>query len=231
MLERVGSHNNGGGGGGGGWEKSAGGGARPGQAKMATQDVKILGGLVSGLAKRTFFGDASFTDEFIKEQLFPDTTVEEFDGLVQQFEGLLRTAAREDMDLKHVENAAAGLSAPSQEAFLKFWKAQKSKIHERVLKQASWNNVRPRGFAQRSSPPSLPPSSSLISCCPCVSDPLDAIVLRAALYRTALVFRRARLARRCKGEVPAGRPAKRPYSHHGAQVGQERSFRGSWAGG
>lgn len=58
---------------------------------MADADAaKSLGALLNGVSQRLFFGKTEFTEELLKEQLYPELPREEFTALHDRMAGLLK---------------------------------------------------------------------------------------------------------------------------------------------
>ena len=53
-------------------------------------DAKSLLALMNGLARKTYYGQSEITDEFLKEQIYPNLSQEEFDHLLTRCRGLLK---------------------------------------------------------------------------------------------------------------------------------------------
>ncbi|XP_031550135.1 COMM domain-containing protein 1-like [Actinia tenebrosa] len=116
-------------------------------AAAVSADKNVVG-LLNGLAKRQFFGESEITDSFLKVELFPDLTDEEFEAMLGKYELLLRNIVASDMDFNQLEafltsqtkKREGALKLEQAAAFMKFWKSQKTKIHDSLVQKASWNN-------------------------------------------------------------------------------------------
>ncbi|XP_033105344.1 COMM domain-containing protein 1-like [Anneissia japonica] len=116
---------------------------------MAGQQSKIYLGLLNGIAKRQYYGNEEFTDDFLKSELFPESSEDEFQSVLRKFKNLLKSLVSADMDFNqleafltsHKKKRDGGLTEEQAAAFTKFWKNNKTKIHESVISQSSWNNT------------------------------------------------------------------------------------------
>lgn len=117
------------------------------QSKMATADKNVVG-LLNGLARRNFFSESDITDEFLHQELFPDLSQEQFAAMLKKFDSLMRNLVSADMDFNQLEalltsqmkKKEGALTQEQAAAFMKFWKSQKSKIHDVVVQKCCWNN-------------------------------------------------------------------------------------------
>lgn len=50
--------------------------------KMA--DTKTISALLTGLARRRYYNESEYTDEFLKSQIFPDSSDEEYASLLRR---------------------------------------------------------------------------------------------------------------------------------------------------
>lgn len=114
---------------------------------MAAADKNVVG-LLNGLARREYFGEAEITDEFLHQELFSDLDKEQFDAMLKRYENLMRNIVSADMDFNQLEafltsqtrRKQGSLTQEQAAAFLKFWKSQKVKIHDVLVQKSSWNN-------------------------------------------------------------------------------------------
>jgi len=91
-----------------------------------------------------FHGDDTMTDEFLQEQLF-ESNPKDFAPLCAKIVPALAHIATEDLDMTKAEaylaeQVAAGLSDVAGAAISKYWKKDRSKVHEQMIQKASWNN-------------------------------------------------------------------------------------------
>ena len=68
----------------------------------ATVDKNLLG-LLNGIAKREYYGEAGITDEFLHEELYNEMDQTNFDSLLKRFQGLVKTMVNSDMDFRQLE--------------------------------------------------------------------------------------------------------------------------------
>ncbi|XP_045187297.1 COMM domain-containing protein 1-like [Mercenaria mercenaria] len=116
--------------------------------KMA-DDTKNVLALLNGLAKRTYYGESEITDDFLKQEIFPDLSDDDFAGLLSKCSSLIKSMVSADMDLNQSEafltsqmkKPEGGITENQANAFRKFWKIHKNKIHEAVISHSTWNNT------------------------------------------------------------------------------------------
>lgn len=53
-------------------------------------DSKSFLALLNGLARRNYYGQSEITDEFLKEQIYPETSQEDFEYIQTRCKGLLK---------------------------------------------------------------------------------------------------------------------------------------------
>ncbi|XP_041467943.1 COMM domain-containing protein 1-like [Lytechinus variegatus] len=108
-----------------------------------------LFGLLNGIAKRDYLGIGEITDEYMKEELFADISNEEFTTLVTKCKSLIKNVVSIDMDFNQLEafltsqmkKKEGGISQAQATAFTKFWRNNRSKIHEKVVSQSIFGNT------------------------------------------------------------------------------------------
>ncbi|XP_078000817.1 COMM domain-containing protein 1-like [Glandiceps talaboti] len=116
---------------------------------MADQGSRSLLGLLNGIAKSTYYGDIDVTNDFLKEELYPNMSLDEFQALLTKCTSLLKSIASADMDFNqleafltsHTKKRAGGITEEQAAVFAKFWKNHKAKIHESIVSQSTWNNT------------------------------------------------------------------------------------------
>jgi len=113
---------------------------------MATKNPKLFGAFLNGLFKGIYEKDQSITVEFLKEHVFgdaQDVTVEDLKTLWENSANVIQKAAQNDWELLDLESnlKQTNFSDEQQEVFLKFWRTQKTKIHDIVIKDTTWNNT------------------------------------------------------------------------------------------
>ena len=114
---------------------------------MAAADKNVVG-LLNGIARREYFGESEITDDFLHHELFSDLSEEQFSAMLKKYENLMRNIVSADMDFNQLEafltsqmkRKQGALTQEQAAAFLKFWKSQKTKIHDALVQKSSWNN-------------------------------------------------------------------------------------------
>lgn len=96
-----------------------------------------------GLCKHLFYDDESLSLSDLAESLYGETGLDG-DGAVAHLgaaEALLKRAGHENLDPSAVEEAAVelGLAPALADSFGRLWRAERSKIHEVLLKRSTWN--------------------------------------------------------------------------------------------
>lgn len=95
-----------------------------------------------------YFRNTEFTDNVLKEQIYPDMSEEDFDLLRSKTVGLLKSLVSADMDMTQLEafltaqmkRKEGALTEQQAAALRKFWKANKVKIHDSIVLQTMWGN-------------------------------------------------------------------------------------------
>ncbi|BFZ07534.1 hypothetical protein BsWGS_10573 [Bradybaena similaris] len=116
-------------------------------SNMADSAKRYLA-LLNGLAKRNYYGQAELTDDVLKEEVYPDISQEDFGRINSRTAGLLKNLVSADMDLAQLEafltaqmkRKDGALTEDQAAAVRKFWKANKAKIHEKIVSQTMWGN-------------------------------------------------------------------------------------------
>ncbi|EDO29045.1 predicted protein [Nematostella vectensis] len=116
-------------------------------AAAVSADKNVVG-LLNGLARRQFFGETEITDEFLHSELYSDLSDEDFDAMLKKYDALVNNIVSTDMDFNQLEafltsqtkKKEGALPHEHAAAFMKFWKSQKTKIHDSLVQRASWNN-------------------------------------------------------------------------------------------
>ena len=119
----------------------------PLDSKMAAADKNVVA-LLNGIARRDYFGELEITNEFLHQELFADLEEEQFQSMLKKYETLMRNIVSADMDFNQLEafltsqmkRKQGALTQGQAAAFLKFWKSQKTKIHDVLVQKSSWNN-------------------------------------------------------------------------------------------
>uniref|UniRef100_A0A8D0HBE6 COMM domain-containing protein 1 n=1 Tax=Sphenodon punctatus TaxID=8508 RepID=A0A8D0HBE6_SPHPU len=109
---------------------------------------KALLGLLSGLARAAYYGEAGIPEALLREQLYPDTAPREFAALLGKMSGLLKSVASADMDLNQLEafltaqtKKPGGITTDQAAVIAKFWKNHRTKIRESLINQSRWDNT------------------------------------------------------------------------------------------
>eukprot|EP01111_Echinosteliopsis_oligospora_P015555 TRINITY_DN618_c0_g1_i1.p1 TRINITY_DN618_c0_g1~~TRINITY_DN618_c0_g1_i1.p1 ORF type:complete len:194 (+),score=48.45 TRINITY_DN618_c0_g1_i1:17-598(+) len=103
-----------------------------------------FGQLLTAVVKHLF--ETPVIASSLKELLFSDddnVTLTDVVNLFEKSRDILSKAAVEDMDVGPFESlvlSLEGLTDNQKDLFVKFWKMQKTKIHESAYKQTRWNN-------------------------------------------------------------------------------------------
>ncbi|KAK7492347.1 hypothetical protein BaRGS_00016444 [Batillaria attramentaria] len=112
-------------------------------------DTKSFLALLNGLARMNYYGQSEITEDFLKEQIYPEMSQENFDHVLTRCRGLLKSMVSADMDMTQLEaflsaqskKRDAPLSEEQISAVRKFWKLNKTKIHESIISQTMWGNT------------------------------------------------------------------------------------------
>jgi hypothetical protein len=101
--------------------------------------------LVNGVFLRTFQKDDSITPELLKEQVFPgdEPSVDEITQMFQACVKIAVSAARNDLELSELESrlAQTSFSEMQQQALLRAWRLNRTKVHDALKKESQWNNA------------------------------------------------------------------------------------------
>jgi hypothetical protein len=115
--------------------------------KMA-EDPKCYLALLNGIARRNYYGNTELTDDVLKAEIFPDISQDDFVKIITRTNGLMKSLVSADMDMTQLEifltaqmKRKDGAVTEDQAAALrKFWKANKTKIHDSIVSQTMWGN-------------------------------------------------------------------------------------------
>jgi len=102
---------------------------------------KIFRAFLNGVFKSQYEGDATITPEFIAAEL--KLEVSDVSAMMQTCVEILQQAALNNWELKELEDylrRKTPLTENQVVASLQFWRANKQKIHEIVIKKSNWNN-------------------------------------------------------------------------------------------
>ncbi|KAL8606530.1 hypothetical protein ACOMHN_015570 [Nucella lapillus] len=112
-------------------------------------DAKSFLALMNGLTRKNYYGQTEITNEFLKEQIYPNLSQEEFDHVFNRCRGLMKSMVSADMDMTQLEafltaqskKRDAPLTEEQMAAIRKFWKGNKTKIHDSIIAQTMWGNT------------------------------------------------------------------------------------------
>lgn len=112
-------------------------------------ETKSLSGLLNGIARRLYYNDAEINDEFLKTQLYPNISDEDFQQLIHKSTNIVKSMASTDMDFNQLEAFLKSQTKKKEHAitedeakvYAKFWKNHKTKIHDSLVNQCTWNNT------------------------------------------------------------------------------------------
>jgi len=109
---------------------------------------KIFRALLNGVFKAQYEGDTSMTPEFIANELKLESS--SVASMMQTCSDFITQAALNNWELKEFEEYLRKTSLTENQitAALQFWRANKQKIHDIVIKKSNWNNELSR-FAWR----------------------------------------------------------------------------------
>eukprot|EP01112_Ceratiomyxa_fruticulosa_P018825 TRINITY_DN6077_c0_g1_i1.p1 TRINITY_DN6077_c0_g1~~TRINITY_DN6077_c0_g1_i1.p1 ORF type:complete len:191 (-),score=42.36 TRINITY_DN6077_c0_g1_i1:97-669(-) len=112
--------------------------------------AKHFGALLTTIVNALFMeggSEASLAPATVHAEVYSDTdlTVEVVANLINVISNILKKAAYEDLELDAFETLvqSAGQSSLTpglQDLLVKYWRTQRSKIHEQVYKKVTWNN-------------------------------------------------------------------------------------------
>ncbi|XP_072030848.1 COMM domain-containing protein 1-like [Amphiura filiformis] len=113
------------------------------------EEIRRVVGLLNGLAKREYYGNKDISDDFLKTELYPDDSEEDFSVRLTKCKNLLKSIASADMDFNqleafltsHTRKKEGGITKNQATAFSKFWKSNKVKIHESMVAKNTWGNT------------------------------------------------------------------------------------------
>ncbi|XP_050405916.1 COMM domain-containing protein 1 [Patella vulgata] len=112
-------------------------------------DGKSLSALLNGLTRRIYYGEEELTDEFLKNEIYPNLTEEEFEHLVNRTIHLMKNMVSADMDMTQLEmfltaqmkKREGAMTEQQANIYRKFWKTHKTKIHDKIVAQTMWGNT------------------------------------------------------------------------------------------
>mmetsp|Transcript_115334 Transcript_115334/g.162143 ORF Transcript_115334/g.162143 Transcript_115334/m.162143 type:complete len:183 (+) Transcript_115334:119-667(+) len=108
---------------------------------------KQASALVSGLARRLFFNDEAITDEIMAEKLFGGDT-DAFETSKARVTKVLTAVAAADYEAAQAErylgaqaSKKGGVTEAEVQAIVKYWKKERTNIHDQLVKKSSWNDT------------------------------------------------------------------------------------------
>jgi len=107
--------------------------------------AKLFGPLLQGVLRSLYEG-VEVTPETLKQEIYSDVndaTLEAISELFELSKQIISKAAKDDLEVSQFETLVqkeSALSTAQQELFVKFWKAQRPKIHDYVYRKVRWNN-------------------------------------------------------------------------------------------
>jgi len=113
---------------------------------MTTLPPTTFRTLLSGLAKRLFYGEAALSNEGLVERLWGTSGEGGFDTVaalaeVQTWEEFLSGAAANSWDVGRVEEVLNKISVSGDhvKVFAAFWNTEREKIHAALVRSSNWN--------------------------------------------------------------------------------------------
>mmetsp|Transcript_22888 Transcript_22888/g.59734 ORF Transcript_22888/g.59734 Transcript_22888/m.59734 type:complete len:183 (-) Transcript_22888:27-575(-) len=101
--------------------------------------------LVAGLARRIFFHDDAVTNELMVEKIFGGDAAA-CEQAQERVSKTLKAIAAQDMEVAQMERYLAaqaskkgGVTEHEMTALVKYWKKERSAVHDALVKQSSWN--------------------------------------------------------------------------------------------
>jgi hypothetical protein len=106
---------------------------------------KTLLAFLNGLCRRQYFGEGQFTDEFLKEEVLGELDDAGFANILKKFQSIMVTLVSADMDYSQLDafltsqmkKRQAPLSDVEAATIRRFWKNQKHKIHNELVKKST----------------------------------------------------------------------------------------------
>ena len=109
---------------------------------------KSISALLNGIARKDYYGEKEITTEFLKEEIFPQETEENFIQILEKYQTLLKSIMYSNMELKQLE-AYLTAQAKKKEDFLnesqissiiKFWRNNKEKLNQVMIEKSSFSD-------------------------------------------------------------------------------------------
>jgi len=114
---------------------------------MADENKKLLG-LLNGIARLYYYGEEDITEAYLKEQLYEDVSLDEFNCMLTKTRNNVKSMAAADMDMAQLEafltsrikKKDGGITESAARVYGKFWKNHRARIHESLVKKCQWNS-------------------------------------------------------------------------------------------
>eukprot|EP00053_Salpingoeca_punica_P016116 m.150646 g.150646 ORF g.150646 m.150646 type:complete len:187 (+) comp16882_c1_seq2:50-610(+) len=113
-------------------------------------DPKMYHGLLTGICKRLYFGDNTYTNEYLKKELYPNLPLADFTAMAKTAEKLITSVVSSDLDFSKLERFLSAQMTKKSEGspqteeqakvFAKFWKTQRSKVQDQLAEDSIWQN-------------------------------------------------------------------------------------------
>eukprot|EP01120_Amphizonella_sp_Union-15-10_P014983 TRINITY_DN750_c0_g1_i1.p1 TRINITY_DN750_c0_g1~~TRINITY_DN750_c0_g1_i1.p1 ORF type:complete len:187 (+),score=38.79 TRINITY_DN750_c0_g1_i1:82-642(+) len=108
------------------------------------EDPKFFRAFLNGVSRNVLLGEKDITPQYLKDELFNDQsiTVEELTQHFQNCARILKKSAFENWEIPQLEKAIVKLSFSDmqQKTILRFWRAQRVKVHDALRSRSRWNN-------------------------------------------------------------------------------------------
>ncbi|EDV19248.1 COMM domain-containing protein 1 [Trichoplax sp. H2] len=108
-------------------------------------DVKKTLGLLNGISKRMYYNE-SIENDYLHEQILPNSSIAEFEQIVDKYSSLLQDIVINDVDvndlgikLKQMQENNQ-LSPDECNGITKFWKVNRIKLHDVLIQQSLWED-------------------------------------------------------------------------------------------
>eukprot|EP00038_Savillea_parva_P009165 m.181633 g.181633 ORF g.181633 m.181633 type:complete len:183 (-) comp15321_c0_seq1:141-689(-) len=111
------------------------------------EEDKQASALVSGLSRRVFFDDDSIPDDLMVEKLYGGDGAG-FAASKSRVSKVLSAIAAADMEPAQAERyldaqskKKGGVTAAEVQAIVKYWKKERSNVHDQLVKKSCWNDT------------------------------------------------------------------------------------------
>jgi len=109
-------------------------------------DPKFFRAFLTGVARNILLGEKEITPQYLKQELFKENdtvTIEHLGAMFTVCAQLLKQAAYLNSEIPELEQAvikATELNEMQQKTLVRYWRTQKSKVHDALRKRTKWNN-------------------------------------------------------------------------------------------